>query len=76
MKIRKREVKTFIIEWVCPKDDCEGLMEHHAGMAVLTVDKPKYAHQCNKCGHDEYAEDTYPKAKIEYIDEEEEPCES
>lgn len=71
MKTRTKEVKTYIIEYLCPEPDCDGLMEHHMGMAVLTVDKPKYSHQCNKCGHDDYAEDVYPKAKIEYVDGEE-----
>ena len=68
MKTRTKEVKTFIIEWICDEDNCGGLMEHQNGMAILALDKPKYAHQCNKCGHDEYSDEVYPKAKVEYVD--------
>ena len=69
MKTRTREVKTYIVEYLCPEDGCDGLMEHQQGMAIITSDSPKYAHQCNKCGHDEYTDEVYPKAKIEYVDE-------
>ena len=72
MNTRIREVKTYIIEWVCEKDGCDGLMEHSVGAAALLVDPPKYLHTCNKCDHDEYYGEIYPKAKVEYIDEEEE----
>jgi len=70
MKTRTREVKTYIEEWVCGEKHCDGLMEHHQGMAVLTIDKPKYSHACNKCGRDEYSDEMWPKARVEYIDEE------
>lgn len=66
--LRTREVKTFILEWVCGEKGCDGLMEHHAGMAVIMAKPSKYLHTCNKCGADEYSEETYPRAKIEYVD--------
>lgn len=64
MKTRTREVKTFIVEWLCP---CGGLMEQSEG-ATLMVMPPKYLHKCDKCGETEYSEVTYPKAKIEYME--------
>ncbi len=71
MKTRTREVKTYIEEWLCPEDGCDGLMEHDGSMAVLMANPSRYLHTCNKCGHDEYDTETYPKAKVEYVDKEE-----
>ena len=66
MKTRTREVKTYIIEWVC---DCGGLVQHNVGDAVLMVNPPKHLHKCDKCDYNEYSEEIYPKAKVEYVDE-------
>ena len=65
MKTRTREVKSFIIEWIC---ECGGLMQN-SGRPVLLCSPPKIIHICDKCGAEENSIETYPKAKIEYVDE-------
>ena len=70
MKTRTREVKTYIVEWVCPEEECGGLLEHDGSMAVMVANPSRYLHTCNKCGATEYSEEIYPKAKIEYGEEE------
>ena len=68
MKTRKREIKSYIIEWICQKDGCDGLMENSGKPAIL-CHPPKFIHKCNKCGNEVNSLSTYPKAKIEYVDE-------
>ena len=65
MKTRTKEVKTFIIEWIC---ECGGLMELDKDATTLFADPPKYLHTCDKCSETEYSEEQYPKAKMEYVD--------
>ncbi len=65
MKTKTTEVKTFIIEWICP---CGGLIEGTGG-PVLASNPPKIPHECNKCQEQHYSETAYPYTKFEYEDE-------
>ena len=72
MKTTTKEVKTYVIEWVCDQDDCDGLMEQTGDFMG-----DRYLHECNKCGETKYSDETYPKAKVEYVElEGKEQCKS
>lgn len=66
-KLRTKEVKTFIEEWVCL---CGGLMQDTGEPLLLDSAMPKTLHRCDTCKNNEYSEDTYPRARIEYVEEE------
>lgn len=61
----KKEVKTYMVEMLCP---CGGVYEYTQGFALATF-PPQYPHKCNICGQTKTFNCVYPKIEYEIAEE-------
>jgi predicted RNA-binding Zn-ribbon protein involved in translation (DUF1610 family) len=62
----KREVKSYLIEFRCPKCNQADMVRKNL---ILTTHPPKYPHYCPSCSHELVLDKHYPFTQYEYIDQ-------
>lgn len=59
---RTRETQLFLVrvEWFCPTDGCNGLMEQTGQYFTTAPTRESYEHKCTVCHREAWAKQRYP----------------
>lgn len=63
MSERKREVRIYMVDYICDEEGCGGFMKHHFEKGALRSIWPvmqTFLHKCGMCGAEKTLDNIYP----------------
>lgn len=69
MAEKERPVETFLVEYYCDGEGCNGKVqpdEINGSSIVLTVHPPRFKHKCTECGKEYQFTHKYPYTSYKY----------